>query len=121
MAFFERFVYKKTGHQVQEIGTECLQTLDPSTLIATRPFLNSERFERKKRRRGAANIPHVVSIADSNYLVDGHHKTRRAIEAGATEIECVVLFTNNEKIERELKKANHGLIVNLQITQSQNI
>ncbi len=65
-------------HRERDIHNEAL---NPHTLVATRPFLTTERIDPGRRRRGSRIKPEVISINGTNYVIDGHHKVRRACDS----------------------------------------
>lgn len=99
------------GHEQREIGEE---PLDPQTLVATRPFLTNARME-GRRRRASRGMPEVVSTGGTDYVVDGHHKVRRACDAGDPTITCKVLRTSSPRLRQRLARMSHGLIAILPI------
>lgn len=105
MPNLERYIYRKTGRRAEDIGRIDVVQVDPTALLAIRPYLNREwSGYRNKRRRSSPKIPEGISMDGDTYLVDGHHKGRRAIDFGIGAIFCRTLYTEDPVIKRKLEK-----------------
>lgn len=102
-------------HQTPEsVGSLSEKSVDPKGLIPTRPFLTEERIEGKKRR-GNPSKPDVIRVGEDGYLIDGHHKARRAADNGQN-IECRILQTDDQRIIEELRRrAQECTITDLEV------
>lgn len=85
-----------------------------SELIATRPFLVGFRLI-GKRRRNSHEIPDIVNFSNFMFVIDGHHKVRKAIDEGQQTIRARVLTTKNQRLGEKLIRSACGLVADLPI------
>lgn len=108
----ERFVFKVTGKQPEEIGQIVITRRPKEFLIATRPNLVQERIIRKKRRRGGPKIPEGILDSDGNvYLLDGHHKASKS----TNEVDCRALKTDDLKIFEKIQRMTQKPLMQLEV------
>ncbi|MBI2029639.1 hypothetical protein HYT02_04440 [Candidatus Gottesmanbacteria bacterium] len=115
MPLLEQFVYGRSKNTPQEIGEFYFDYLPVDLLIATRPYLTTERLI-GRRRRGSEQNPNVIVFSGLNFVIDGHHKVRRSIDIGEKEILCKILSTDNKRIGEKLLRSQHGYIHSLPIS-----
>lgn len=114
MPSLEIFLKKRARTTTEKAGSLKQQNLTPDDLVATRPFLTEERLKGKKRRNKKEN-PQVINHNGIHYIIDGHHKVRRASDSGQEAITCQVLTTGLGIIGQLLARINHGKIKDLPI------
>ena len=66
-------------------------------------------------RRNSQEYPHIISVHNQGFVIDGHHKIRRALDSGKESTYSKVLFSTNELLANYLYRISHGYIQNLQI------
>ncbi len=114
MSSVEKFVYDHTGKKYTEIGEIVMVTFPILQLLATRSFLTQERLSGKDRRHGQ-EMPHLISAYDQGFIIDGHHKIRRALDEGKAALYSKVLITTNASLIQYLYKINQGYIQDLSV------
>jgi hypothetical protein len=112
----EQFSYRTTNLPLGDLGDLNRQEIPCEVLIATRPFLNGERLN-GKRRKNSRSRPEVIVYEGESFTIDGHHKSRKAIEEGEETIEARVLTTENERVGVKLRRISQGLIKDLPIRE----
>ena len=112
----EGYVYKTTKLQPQEVGRITETEVNCGNLIANRPFLTPKKYA-GIRRRGSREHPDIISYHGSQYIVDGHHKVRKALDTGKLTIKARVLTTGNQRIGAKLQRTAIGLITELPIDE----
>lgn len=106
-------ILRKNKINIRQVVVQYL-LVDPSEILATRPFLTNERMEGKVRR-GSNMFPELIHAAGNYYCIDGHHKVRRALDAGENKIMCEVYDVESSRLQQSLMKIASGLISNLNI------
>lgn len=121
MPSLETFVHKKlhiTDPSVLGPVVEFPVAIDQ--MLSTHPYLIQKRYEGVKRR-ASRMIPDVINCIDAIqgvdefYVIDGHHKSRRAYDMGETHFDSRVLITEIPEIRVFLSTIAHGLIIALDI------
>ena len=113
----EKFSYRTAKLSPEELGELSNEKIPTKKVIATRPFLNKEKLKKNKRRRSSRIKPEVVDHNGELFIVDGHHKIKRAIEGGEDLIDARVLKTGNKRVGEKLKRRSHGSISDLPVKE----
>ncbi len=116
MPSLERFIYEQMGKKFSDIGEIVMVEFPIQKVMATRPFLTQERIQGIKRRNGQ-ELPHIISIYNQGFAVDGHHKIRRAFDSGKYSLYSKVFISTNDLLAAYLYKISCGYIKDLQIRQ----
>lgn len=115
----ERLIRKTTGLLLHQAGDISLQVKEPKSLISTRPYLFRSTYKSVGERPiEDVRPPQVISCDGVDFVVDGHHSLRHAIENGILEVECAVLTTKLPLLQRELKSMATGPIGQLEMPDS---
>ncbi len=114
MPSIEKVVYEVLKCDVEQVGVLCQHYVGVSRAISTRPFLNHDRME-GRMRRASREYPEVISVRKLDFIIDGHHKFRRAHDHGDSSLYSTVLFTDNELLAIYLYKISHGHVGDLEI------
>lgn len=110
---FEKYVFQTVRKNISAVGKIEVETIDPTQVVATRPFLTEERLTRT-RRRANPKYPQAIEAGGKIYAIDGHHTLRIHIDNKVPVI-ASILKTNNHRLQEELEKNNHGLVSDLEI------
>ncbi len=66
-------------------------------------------------RRASREFPEVISVRKLDFIIDGHHKFRRALDRGDESLYSTVLFTDSDLLAVYLYKITHGHVGDLEI------
>lgn len=115
MPDLERFLYTKNKKKSSEIkGLVSMKDILLDTAISTRPFLTSERMLGRRRRTGQEH-PLIINFSKLDFVIDGHHKIRRALESGQIKMLAQVLTITDRELGTSLLKQSKGFVKNLPI------
>lgn len=114
MPSIEKVVYEVLKCDAEQVGELCQQYISVDKAISTRPFLSHDRMEGRVRR-ASREFPELISVRKLNFVIDGHHKLRRAFDRGDSSLYSTVLFTDNELLAIYLYKISHGYVGDLEI------
>lgn len=114
MPSIEKFVYRVLACQPEKVGSFEKQYVPVDRALATRPFLTQKRMAGRVRR-ASREFPQIITIRGQSFIIDGHHKLRRAFDAHLAALFSEVLHTNHELLLKELYKMSHGYIGDLEI------
>ena len=109
----EQFTQHLVGRNPREVGQIKMEEVCLKKLRSTRPFVTQKRINRSKRR-GARKHPEVIRYDGQDFLIDGHHKTKRVCPQ-QERVDCRVLTTKNERIGKKLRKMDAGPIEEIEI------
>lgn len=114
MASLEKFVKKITGSEPAQIGDLGNEVIDPCILGATRRHLVLAKMAGGRKRRGSP-LPEVI-IYDQfwRFVIDGHHKVKRACDQLTMGVECRALRTTDPRIKAVLWKRVNGFVSDLE-------
>jgi len=117
MVSLEQFCYGAAGCYPEELGEVGEIELPVELLVATRPYLNERRIGGGPPVgvRGHRSLPEVIVLEDVPYLVDGHHKAKRAFDEGVNFLLCRALITESIRVAEKLERRGVDFIGNIQI------
>lgn len=104
------------NEEVYRIESAEFTDCEIESLIATRPFLTTERLN-GKRSRSSKKHPHIVVCDETRFVIDGHHKIFRAHLRGEETIHCSVIHAYDPAIKLKLHKMNHGPVILLEVKE----
>lgn len=114
MPSIEKVVYQVLKIEAEEVGEFSHGHVSVYSVISTRPFLTRERMGGRKRR-ASVDIPQVIAIYNQNFIIDGHHKFRRAIDNGCDCLFSNIFTTDSRLLASVLYEMSHGYVSELEV------